>query len=399
MLEIITLTLENEMDVVLAQKKASKLSDILKLSLSTQATFVTAIAELSRVVIDFTDSGVLSLGLKQNADRYSLAGIIQYDEIKKTSIPEESFFYVRKLVPLFQSYKLADKEVIEIGINLPRTVKLDKLKIKFLRDFFDTEPPMSAYEEIKRKNLALFIIAEDKDARLRQSKYIDDMRNEFISIASHELKTPITIIKAYTQLALSGKNTQVRDFLQKIEEQSTKLGSLVQQLLDTSKIENGRLEYNYEEVDFHSFMEKCSGLLRHLIPNHQLTVELDAKITVKIDRDRMDQVFTNLIGNAGKYSKDGTRVSLKASVSDLGNLTVSVTDEGIGMSEESIKKIFEKFHRDKQVVKGYSGLGMGLFIASKIINDHGGKIWVESTLDRGSTFFFSLPAVISCSSN
>src|SRR5687768_13947273 len=107
----------------------------------------------------------------------------------------------------------------------------------------------------------------------------------------------------------------------------------------------------------------------------------------------MDQVFTNLISNAGKYSKAGSMVILKTQVCKKGNLTVSVTDEGIGMSADSIEKIFQKFHRDKQVVKGYSGLGMGLYIASEIVNDHGGKIWVESVQDQGSTFFFSLPGL------
>ena len=396
MLELITLTLENEMDLVLAQKKASKLSEILKLSLSTQATFVTAVAELCRVVIDFTDTGVLSLGLVQKSNRYSISSIIQYDGIKGATISEESFFYAKKLVPLFQNYILSDKVVIEIGINLPRSISLDHVKIKFLKDFFDTEPPISAYEEVKKKNLELFIIAEDKDAQLRQSKYIDDKRNEFISIASHELKTPITIIKAYTQLALMGKEAcseQVKDFLKKIDAQSTKLRNLVQQLLDTSKIENGKLEYNYEEVDFNTFMNESSFLLTHLLPNHKLIVNLGAKIRVKLDRERMDQVFTNLISNAGKYSKAGSLVSLKTVVCDQGNLTVSVADEGIGMSEDSVEKIFQKFHRDKQVIKGYSGLGMGLYIASQIINDHGGKIWVESIEDVGSTFFFSLPGI------
>ncbi|MFD2162379.1 sensor histidine kinase [Paradesertivirga mongoliensis] len=399
MLELITLTLENEMDLVLAQKKASKLSEILKLSLSTQATFVTAIAELCRVVIDFTDTGVLSLGLVQKSNRYSLSGIIQYDSVKGSTISDESFFYAKKLVPLFQNYELADKVIIEIGINLPRSISLDQVKIKFLKDYFDTEPPISAYEEVKRKNLELFLIAETKDAQLRQSKYIDEKRNEFISIASHELKTPITIIKAYTQLALMGKEAcseQVRDFLLKIDAQSTKLRNLVQQLLDTSKIENGRLEYNYEEVDFNSFIQEASFLLTHLLPKHELTVELGASVMVKLDRERMDQVFTNLISNAGKYSRAGSKVVLRTAICKKGNLTVSVADEGIGMSEESIEKIFQKFHRDKQVVNGYSGLGMGLYIASEIINDHGGKIWVESTKDVGSTFFFSLPGMGVC---
>lgn len=395
MLELLSLTLENEMDLVLAQKKASKLSEILKLSLSTQATFVTAIAELCRVVIDFTDTGVLSLGLVQKSNRYSLSGIIQYDGIKGSTISEENFFYAKKLIPLFQNYSLSDKVVIEIGLNLPRSINLDQVKVKFLRDYFDTEPPVSAYEEVKRKNVELFLIAENKEAQLRQSKFIDEKRNEFISIASHELKTPITIIKAYTQLALAGKaacSEQVKDFLMKIDEQSTKLTNLVLQLLDTSKIENGKLDYNYEEVDFNTFLNDASFLLTHLLPKHKLKVELGAAVKVKIDKERMDQVFTNLISNAGKYSKTGSSVLLKTTC-EKGNLTVSIQDEGIGMAESSIKKIFQKFHRDEQVVKGYSGLGMGLYIASQIVTDHGGEIWVESKKDEGSTFYFSLPVL------
>jgi len=116
-------------------------------------------------------------------------------------------------------------------------------------------------------------------------------------------------------------------------------------------------------------------------------------VRVKLDRERMDQVFTNLVSNAGKYSKTGSRVVIKTKVCDKGILTVSITDEGIGMSADSVEKIFQKFHRDKQVIKGYSGLGMGLYIASEIVNDHGGKIWVKSVENVGSTFFFSLPGI------
>ena len=185
----------------------------------------------------------------------------------------------------------------------------------------------------------------------------------------------------------------MKDFLKKIDAQSSKLTNLVQQLLDTSKIENGKLEYKYEEVDFNAFIEDTSFLITHLLPHHTVVLDLGVNAKVKLDRERMDQVFTNLISNAGKYSRPGSQVSLKTSVSDRGILTVSVSDEGIGMSEDSIEKIFQKFHRDKQVINGYSGLGMGLYIASVIISDHGGKIWVESIKNEGSTFFFSLPCI------
>ena len=396
MVELIKLTLENEMDLVLAQKKASKLSEVLKLSLSTQATFATAIAELCRVVIDHTDTGVLLLGLSNEKNRYSLRGTIEYKEIEGIKIAEESYYYAKKLIPFFNISSDNETAVLEISINLPRSANLNPERVSMLKNLFEQEPPISAYEEIKKKNLELFYIAEDKDEQLRRSKYIDEKRSEFISIASHELKTPITIIKAYTQLALSGKeecSEHMKDFLKKIDAQSTKLTNLVQQLLDTSKIENGKLEYKYEEVDFNAFIEDTSFLITHLLPHHTVVLDLGVNAKVKLDRERMDQVFTNLISNAGKYSRPGSQVSLKTSVSDRGILTVSVSDEGIGMSEDSIEKIFQKFHRDKQVINGYSGLGMGLYIASVIINDHGGKIWVESIKNEGSTFFFSLPCI------
>lgn len=396
MQELISLTLENEMDLVLAQKKAIKLAEKLKLRLSTQAIFSTAIAELCRVVIDYTDTGVLSLGLKETSSTYSLLGVIQYQGQKENLIPEEKFFYAKKLVPFFETFVLDNVFTIEIGIKLPLSLSLDLVKVKELKSYFSLQPPLSTYEVVKRKNSELSIISKDKDAQLKQSKYIDDKRNEFISIASHELKTPITIIKAYTQLALARKDQcsdQVVDFLMKIDSQSTKLKNLVEQLLDTSKIENGKLEYHFEEVDLNAFIEEMQFLLNNLIPDHSLKIDLGPTVMVKIDRERMSQVFTNLISNSGKYSKTGSLVSLKTSVNKKGVLTVAVTDNGIGMAKLGINKIFDKYHRDKQAINGYSGLGMGLYICSVIIKDHGGKIWVKSTENKGSTFYFSLMEV------
>ena len=152
MVELIKLTLENEMDLVLAQKKASKLSEVLKLSLSTQATFATAIAELCRVVIDHTDTGVLFLGLSNEKNRYSLSGIIEYKEIEGIKIAEESYYYVKKLRPFFNVSSDTETAVLEISINLPRSANLNPERVSLLKDLFEQEPPMSAYEEIKKKN-------------------------------------------------------------------------------------------------------------------------------------------------------------------------------------------------------------------------------------------------------
>ncbi|WP_256014248.1 sensor histidine kinase [Desertivirga xinjiangensis] len=396
MTELVSISLENEMDLVLAQKKSVKLCELLKLSISTQATFATAVAEIARVVIDFTDSGILSLGLLNEYGRYALIADIRYRFLDGATIMEDSFFYARKLVPAFDVSVKDDTVNILISIHLPRSLNLNTGRISVLEDYFENEPPVSAYEEIKKKNLVLFQIAEDREAELKLSKLMDEQKNEFISIASHELKTPITIIKAYTQLALSGREDctdSMKGFLRKIDEQSSKLKNLVKQLLDTSKIENGRLEYNYEVVDFNVFIEENTFLVTHLVSDHTLLLESGPEVKVSLAKDRMEQVLTNLISNAAKYSKSGTRITLKTSMSNEGDLLVSVADEGIGMSEETATRIFEKFYRNKQVVHEYSGLGMGLYIASKIVSNHGGKLWVESVLGQGSTFHFSLPVL------
>lgn len=397
MFELVNLTLENEMDLVLAQKKAVKVAKALKLTLSTQATFAAAVTELARVIIDFTDTGVLSLGLKQDLSRYSLTGIIKYETIEGAKISENDYYYVKKLVPAFSVSTEDTLEVIEVSISLPISVNLNNEKVQGMQALFASEPPISAYEEIKKKNFELFLIAEDKNQQLRESKYIDEKRNEFISIASHELKTPITIIKAFTQLALSGKeqcSDHVKDFLLKIDVQSTKLKNLVQQLMDSAKIENGRLQYNYELVDFNTFINEAFFLISHLLPNHRFKIEIGANVQVKLDKERIDQVLNNMVTNAAKYSKAGSLVTLRTAIDSEGDLVVSVDDEGIGMTENNMERVFEKFHRDNEVIKGYSGLGMGLYIASEIIKDHSGKMWVESVKGQGSTFYFSLPALV-----
>ena len=140
-------------------------------------------------------------------------------------------------------------------------------------------------------------------------------------------------------------------------------------------------------------MNETTFLITHLIPHHNLKVDLGTSLLVKLDKERMDQVLTNLVSNAGKYSKAGSNILIKTRLDAKQGLILSVEDEGIGMDEVSIEKIFQKFHRDKQVINGYSGLGMGLYIASVIVEDHGGRIWVESAKDVGSIFYFSLPGL------
>lgn len=394
MTEIVNLTLENEMDLVLAHRRSMKVAEKLGLTPATQTTFATAVSEVSRTVIEHTDNGLLIIGLEQNKTRFTLQAAISFDSEVHLPSGYEGFFYAKRLVPEFELTVSGDAHLIQMKIGLPRSLKLDPFKIAELKRFFAEEPPLSAYEEIKRRNINLHLIAGEREEVIKRNKEIDEKKTEFISIASHEIKTPITILKAYTQMAKAAKepvSERLQGLLDKIDIQSGKLLSLVQQLLDISKIENGNLQYNMNEVALNDFIMEQVAVMRHVLPDHELNVTLDQSVMVNVDRLRMEQVFSNILGNAAKYSPKKSQIRVATLRSGESQITLSVTDNGRGMSAETIKSVFTKFYRSTDVIKTHAGLGMGLYVASKIINDHGGKIWAESTEGSGSTFFFTIP--------
>ena len=393
MKEIISISLENEMDLVLAHRRSMKVAEKLGLTIATQTTFATAVSEIARMVIEHTDNGRLILGLLQNKQRYNLRAYFQFEADDALNYSDSGYQYARKLLPEFNIQTNDGLTTIEMMLGLPRSLKLDEVKIKALKEFFVKEEPLNAYEEIKRRNISLSRIAEEQGEEIRQSKIIDEKKTEFISIASHEIKTPITVIKAYAQIARKVVDDAVflRGIVEKIDFQSTKLLSLVQQLLDVSKIENGNLVYSMELVSLNSFVGDMASIMEHILPNHQIITELGEDVTVNIDKIRMEQVFSNVLGNAAKYSDNNTTIKITSRLIGDDFAEICITDQGIGMSQNGMKSIFEKFYRNEDVLKSHTGLGMGLYVTSKIVTDHGGKIWVTSEEGVGSKFYFTIP--------
>lgn len=394
MIELIAISLENEMDLVLAHKRTMKVAEKLGLTVATQTTFSTAVSEIARTVIEHTDNGNLVIGLEQAKQRYGLKAVFTFESEVRFTNADEGYYYAQKLVPEFDMRESDGVTVIDMKIGLPRSLLLDRVKINVLQDYFSKAEPLNAYEDIKKRNVSLNRIAEEKEEELRQSRIIDEKKTEFMSVASHEIKTPITIIKAYSQMAKGRKDEcsdHVKGILDKIDLQSTKLLTLVQQLLDVSKIENGNLVYTIERVDFNAFVSSMVNLMKNIMPHHELTLDLKGDGMVELDTLRMEQVFSNLLGNAAKYSEKNTNISVHTERCDDDHLKVTISDQGIGMSGDSIKSIFNKFYRADDVLRTHSGLGMGLYVSSKIITDHGGRIWVDSEIGTGSTFSFMLP--------
>ena len=232
-----------------------------------------------------------------------------------------------------------------------------------------------------------------KEAELMQSKLMEEEKDKFISIASHELKTPITTIKAYTQLILGfagGLPEDAKKYLSKIEEFTNKLTFLLNELLDVSKINQGQLHLSKSDIHFDDFLQEALNSIQQITPKHSIVLEENAQIVINADAVRLEQVITNLISNAAKYSPGKDKIVVKSFVSQT-QLIVSVTDGGIGIAEENKEKIFQRFYRVKGMGSGFNGFGIGLYVSSEIIKQHGGRMWVESKEKEGSTFYFSLP--------
>lgn len=393
MIKVVIISLENDMDLVLAHKRSMKVAEKLGLTVATQTTFATAVSEIARTIIEHTDNGLLEIGLEQNKQRYSLVASVTYDQDVNFTKADAGFYYAQKLVPEFNLKNGPSANQIEMKIGLPRSLRIDPVKITMLKKFFDAELPLNAYEEIKRRNLDLHKLSAEQEEEIKQSKIVSEQKTEFISIASHEIKTPITILKAYTQMAKKIKepiSERLTELLNKIDIQASKLNALVQQLLDISKIENGSLQYNMQPLKINDFIREQVSVMTQILPDHQIKINLGEDAEVKIDKLRMEQVFSNLMGNAAKYSKINTQITITSDINKQG-VTLALNDQGRGMNMSTIKSIFEKFYRAKDVITSHSGLGVGLYITSKIIADHGGKIWVESLEGTGSTFFFTIP--------
>src|SRR5207302_550937 len=234
-------------------------------------------------------------------------------------------------------------------------------------------------------------IFSDLTARME----LEQRKDEFIGMASHELKTPITFLRGFTQLLIRKlKNQGLPEpvaMLEKMETQITRLNKLVSDLLDVSKIRAGKLDYAEETIDIDALIHDIADTMQQISTTHTIAIHGASHRHIVGDSDRLGQVFTNLISNAVKYSPQANQVDISLAASQH-TVTVSVRDYGIGIPKEHQQKIFDRFYRASEVRdQTFPGLGMGLYISSEIVKRHGGRLWVESTEGKGATFFISLP--------
>ncbi len=242
------------------------------------------------------------------------------------------------------------------------------------------------------------IIGAAKIARdISERREVERRKDEFISMASHELKTPVTALKGFTQLLhrrfLKLNDEEAARFLARMDAQINKLTTLIGDMLDLSKMQNGQLEYRIEPFELTELVREIIDNVQGTTQIHHLLLEKTVTVYIYGDRDRIGQVLMNLLTNAIKYSHGADRIIVCVAISE-GNAQVSVQDFGIGISQPYQESIFERFYQvNEPTEKTYPGLGIGLYIAKQIIERHQGRLWVQSCKGEGSTFHFSLPLV------
>lgn len=228
---------------------------------------------------------------------------------------------------------------------------------------------------------------------IQEQKIAEERKDEFIGIASHELKTPLTSAKGYIELlllTLPDDNKEALLYGTKVSEAVNRLKNLIGELLDVSKIKNGNLNYTITTFDFNQLMDETVRDMSHISNSHKILKTGKSQSKITGDRDRIQQVIINLLTNAIKYSPKADKVKISIEEED-DVLDVSIRDYGIGISKKHLDKIFDRYYRVEEHSSEFQGMGIGLYICFEIIRRHEGKMWVESKPGRGTTFHFTLP--------
>lgn len=267
---------------------------------------------------------------------------------------------------------------------------------------------LSFSEPVREMRTYTIPLLDDEGKVIRFMKTVEDRtrevqlqrsKSQFISVAAHQLRTPLTAIQWIFEILTKSPVIQEDD--RKVAEDgiqaSTKLLKIVNDLLDVSRIEEGRFGYEFKEVKVSSFIEEILKRAMTTAAQYEVSLYFDrgaeTETVVYIDPDKLGMAFANFVDNAIKYNVKNGSVTVK--LERLGTepyVQVSVKDTGIGIPPEAMNELFKKFFRAENVSKVYTeGSGLGLFIAKNIIERHGGSVWAESVLKRGTTFFFTLP--------
>ena len=306
-------------------------------------------------------------------------------------------------------YLVKPCDVEELRLTVSRGLERRRLGRQLRERVAELETANSTIEGLNRD---LQRRVDEATAELRDQyerlQELDRLKTQFMSVASHELKTPVTAMSGFLQVALrrikkrldSGppapevwatEQSAVAEQLVIVQRQTSKLARLIDELLDVSRIQSGRVEFDHQEMDLAHLAREVVERMQTTTTNHSLQVRAADTAPIVADRDHLEQVLNNLIANAVKYSPDGGTVTVTVG-SEGDEVALSVSDTGIGIPAEELTSVFGLFYRSPdRRARDVGGMGLGLYISKEIVDRHGGRIWAESTVGKGTTFHVRLP--------
>jgi signal transduction histidine kinase len=271
-----------------------------------------------------------------------------------------------------------------------------------------------ATQSLQERVVELDSARSELQASYEKLQELDKLKSQFLSIASHELKTPITAMSGFVQIAVrrvkrrlaAGQPTveawkkeeeTLLEQLEVVQRQTGKLARLVDELLDVSRIESGRLELRVADVDLPELVAEVMRRHQLMATKHDLRLgyDPDGALHVRGDRDHLEQVLNNLIGNAMKYSPEGGAIDVQVTRVGDQEVELRIADHGIGIRPEELARVFGLFYRSPdRLARDVGGMGLGLYITKEIVDRHNGRIWADSEVGKGTIFHVALPAAV-----
>ncbi|MFH0803356.1 MAG: ATP-binding protein [bacterium] len=405
-----TILIKDESSIVESRNKIRLLAEDLKFGSIAATRLATITSELSRIIYQKNEESSIVVGFDKKDDAFGLILIFKSKKEDMNTGKAEVFFDKLRTYHTKEGFK--EVEAFKY-IPDPEFKPTDEF-IHMEKERLIRLSSAELINEVKRKNESLLKLLDEVKERAKKEKELlattaaaeaekikatesSRIKSEFLANMSHELRTPLNSIIGFSEILIEKTFGDLNDkqtkYAGNIHRSGKHLLTLINDILDLSKVEAGKIELHFEEFSMNEVLTECQTLVKSLASkkNLSLNVRVEGISTINADPTRFKQIMYNLLSNAIKFTPERGKVDVEATQVDEA-VQITVKDTGIGIAREDFSKAFEEFGQiDSSYSKQYAGTGLGLPLTKKLVELHGGRIWLESELGKGSTFTFTIP--------